>query len=76
MLFSTYGIPLAIFFLICLFCWWTKRNFAILLAILFYSMLQYGIFWGFSFLDIIFMFFLITPSNNTSFGHQATDKAN
>lgn len=37
-----------------------KNNFVFVLPIMLYSVAQYGIFWGISFLDIIFFYFLIS----------------
>lgn len=73
MLFSTYGIPLGLFMLILLFLWWKKSHFTILSTIILYSMLQYGIFWGFSILDLVFLFFLISP-NFQNVGHQEVNQ--
>jgi hypothetical protein len=67
---GTHGIILAVFYLFLYFLWWGKTNLPILLAILFYSMAQYGIFWGFSILDAIFIYFLIVPKNNKDIGYQ------
>lgn len=63
MLFSTYGIPLGFLFLAILIIWWKRKNYLVLISILLYSMLQYGVFWGFSMLDITFLFFILTPIN-------------
>lgn len=45
----------------------TKNNFVYVLPIMLYSVAQHGIFWGISFLDIIFFYFLISK-------HQFYDK--
>jgi len=43
-----------------------KHNYLFILPIMLYSMTQYGIFWGVSFLDIIFFYFL-TQVNESNF---------
>jgi hypothetical protein len=62
-LFATNGLLLSIYFLAMLSFLWKKHNFILLVTILLYSFFQYGIFWGFSFLDVIFMGFLLSNKN-------------
>ncbi|MEY3236946.1 MAG: hypothetical protein RI883_1047 [Bacteroidota bacterium] len=62
-LFATNGLLLSIYFLAMLSFLWKKHNFILLVTILLYSFFQYGIFWGFSFLDVIFMGFLMSNRN-------------
>jgi hypothetical protein len=62
-LLATNGALLSGFFLMILVVMWKKHNFILLLTILLYSLFQYGIFWGFSFLDVIFMSFLLSNKN-------------
>ena len=50
--------------------WWKRKNFAVLLTIIAYSLLQYGIFWGFSLIDVIFISMLIAPLNFSDIGYQ------
>lgn len=71
-LFATHGLILGCLFLLMVFLWWQKHNFAVLFAIIFYSLTQYGIFWGFSMLDVVFLYFLILPFNSFNFGYKAT----
>lgn len=63
MLFGTHGLILGGFYIVLLFVWWKRRNFVPLLVILAYSFLQYGIFWGLSITDIVFMAFILSPFN-------------
>ncbi len=62
-LLATNGALLSGFFLVILAVMWKKRNFILLITIVLYSLFQYGIFWGFSFLDVIFMGFLLSNKN-------------
>ncbi len=68
--FATHGFVLATVYLIILIVWWRRRNFAVLVALLGYSFLQYGIFWGFSLIDLVFMAMLISPINFIDFGYK------
>lgn len=43
-----------------------KNNYIYIIPILLYSLLQYGIFWGISFVDIIFFFFLFRIKSRES----------
>ena len=62
-LLATNGLLLTLIFLSILFLLWKKNNFILLCVILLYSLFQYGVFWGFSFLDVIFMGFLMSNKN-------------
>jgi hypothetical protein len=62
-LFASNGLILSLFFLLILFLNWTKKNFIFILPILFYSIFQYGIFWGISFLDVIFISILLSRTD-------------
>ncbi len=71
MLFSMHGLVLGGCFLGMLLLWWRGKNLSIILAILAYSMTQYGVFWGVSWLDILFIFALIIPRNIHEFGQKS-----
>lgn len=73
MLFATHGILLGVFFLLMTLLWWKWKNWSIILIILGYSFFQYGIFWGFSLLDAVFVFVLIAPKNWIASGYSGTD---
>lgn len=60
---ATHGLLLTLFFFVILFFLWKKNNWILIVSILFYSMFQYGIFWGFSYLDLFFMLFLISDKD-------------
>lgn len=70
MIFGTHGFLLGTFYLVILLIWWKKKNFAILFTIIVYSISQYGIFWGFSLLDLVFIAALITPINFIDIGYK------
>ncbi len=55
------GLILTALFLSILFLIWKKKNIIFLLTILFFSFFQYGIFWGISILDVVFMIFVLSP---------------
>ena len=57
------GILITLLFLSITFYIWTKKNFLILIPILVYSCFQYGIFWGFSLLDVFFFGILMINTN-------------
>lgn len=60
---ATHGLILTLFFFVILYLMWKKNNKIILITILFYSIFQYGIFWGYSYLDLLFMLFLISDND-------------
>ncbi len=72
MLISTHGLVLGVFFLGIMVLWWKWKNWSIVLIILGYSFFQYGIFWGFSLLDVVFVFVLIAPKNLIASGYSET----
>lgn len=55
MLFATYGLLLGLLFLAFYFYYWKGHNWLPILAILLYSMGNYGVFWGFSAMDVIML---------------------
>lgn len=55
MLFSTYGIIIAGLFIAFYLYYWKGYNWLPILAILLYSMGNYGVFWGFSVMDVILL---------------------
>lgn len=69
-LLATHGILLSSLFISMLVIWWRKKNLLVLVIIALYSMTQYGIFWGMSSLDIVFVLFLIAPTNYLNLGYQ------
>lgn len=68
---GTHGFILGFAYFVILIIWWKRQNFAILFTLIAYSMLQYGIFWGFSLIDLVFMAALITPLNFINIGRKA-----
>lgn len=68
--FGTHGFLLGAFYIFILTIWWKRKNFAVLVTIIAYSLLQYGIFWGFSLIDIVFIAMLIAPLNFNDIGYQ------
>jgi len=73
--FGTHGFILGMFYILILIVWWKRKNFAVLLTIIAYSLLQYGIFWGFSLIDIVFISMLIAPLNFIDIGYQKQNSA-
>lgn len=76
MLLSTNGLIITLLYIVWYFLLWKGKNFLIILSVLLYSSVQYGIFWGISFLDIVFVSLLISTSNFISIGHKATSRKN
>ena len=58
---GTNGILLTLVFLGITFLLWKRKNLIFLLTLLFFSIFQYGIFWGISTLDVVWMIFLLSP---------------
>lgn len=71
-LLGTNGLFLGLMYLVMIVLWWKKKNFPILAAIIIYSLMQYGIFWGMSFLDVIFVFLVISDVNIIDFGGKSS----
>tara|TARA_B100001287_G_scaffold267435_1_gene262548 strand:+ start:9610 stop:10500 length:891 start_codon:yes stop_codon:yes gene_type:complete len=60
---SSNGLFISLLFLIIIGYIWTKKNFILFIPILIFSCFQYGIFWGFSLLDVFFFSILMCNSN-------------
>nr|WP_294858242.1 O-antigen ligase family protein [uncultured Fluviicola sp.] len=71
-LLGTNGLFLGLMYLVMIVLWWRRKNFPILAAIIIYSLMQYGIFWGMSFLDVIFVFLVISDANIIDFGGKSS----
>jgi|GEM_PF-1473002 len=71
-LLGTNGVLISCLYLLFYLVIWSRKNTVLVLAILAYSMLQYGVFWGFSLLDVIFVFILIAPVNLVPLGNSST----
>jgi hypothetical protein len=71
-LIGTNGILLGVMYLFMIILWWRGKNFPILATIVIYSLMQYGIFWGMSFLDVIFVFLVISDVNIIDFGSKSS----
>lgn len=71
---ASHGLLLGTLFLLMMVAWWRGKNLSILLAICGYSFFQYGIFWGFSLLDIVFVFVLISSKSLIAGGHSEQDR--
>ncbi len=67
---ATHGLILSGFFGIILLYLWRRKNTVFIISILFFSIFQYGIFWGFSILDLVFVSFLISPINLLNYENQ------
>lgn len=72
MVFSTHGVIIGLLFLLMYLFWWKWRNVPFVLAILVYSLLQYGLFWGFSYLDVVLVAALLMPFNLFERGYKGT----
>jgi hypothetical protein len=68
--FGSHGFILGALYMLLLLVWWQRKNIAIIGVILAYSLLQYGIFWGFSLMDIVFMAALMAPVNLLNIGYK------
>jgi len=71
-LLGTNGLLISCLYVLFYVVIWRRKNTLLLLAVLAYSFLQYGIFWGFSLLDVIFVLVLITPINLVPLGNSRT----
>lgn len=71
-LIGTNGLILGLMYLAMIILWWRGKNFPILITIIVYSFMQYGIFWGMSFLDVIFVFLVISDVNIIDFGGKSS----
>ena len=60
-LIATHGLLLSALFIGILLVLWRKKNLIFIMTLLFFSLFQYGVFWGISILDVIFMVFLLSP---------------
>jgi hypothetical protein len=63
MILSMHGLIIGGLFLIMYLLWWRGKNIAFIAAVAVYSITQYGVFWGFSFIDVVFIVALIMPVN-------------
>lgn len=68
MILAAHGIVLGLFFLMMYFFWWNFKNAAFIIAILVYSLTQYGFFWAFSLMDIVFLSAVLMKTNNDENG--------
>ena len=57
--FANQGLVIGLFFILLIVLSINRYNFVYIISIVIYSMFQYGIFWGISMLDIIFIVFLL-----------------
>ncbi len=69
--FGSHGFILGALYMLLLLVWWQRKNVAIIGVILAYSLFQYGIFWGFSLMDIVFMAALMAPVNLLNIGYKS-----
>lgn len=74
MVFSSHGLLIGALFLLMYLFWWNWRNAPFVLAIIVYSLLQYGLFWGFSYLDVVLVMALLMPSNLFERGYKGTSE--
>jgi hypothetical protein len=63
--FATHGIIIFSLHILLILFNINRRNFIFVIVLVFYSITQYGIFWGISLTDIIFILFLLNKSNGT-----------
>lgn len=68
--FGSHGFILGALYMLLLLVWWQRKNVAIIGVILVYSLLQYGIFWGVSLMDIVFISVLMAPVNLLNIGYK------
>jgi hypothetical protein len=64
------GIVISLLFFAFLFLIWKKKNILLIMAILFFCLFQYGIFWGYSILDVIFVAILLQSQNINLVDHK------
>jgi hypothetical protein len=48
--------------------WWNFKNLPFILTILIYSLLQYGVFWAFSLMDVVLLSAIVMTTNNDENG--------
>ena len=68
MLFATHGIILGVIFLVMYLVWWNFKNLPFILTILIYSLMQYGVFWAFSLMDVVLLSAIVMTTNNDENG--------
>lgn len=61
-IFTTHGVIISVLFLLLVFRNLRKDNYIFVIPILIYSIAQYGVFWGFSIMDIVLYIFLFNKS--------------
>lgn len=72
MVFTTHGVLIGTIFLLMYLFWWKWRNAPFVVAALVYSLLQYGLFWGFSYFDVVLVAVLLMPYNLFERGYKGT----
>jgi hypothetical protein len=68
MLFATHGIILGVIFLVMYLVWWNFKNLPFILTVLIYSLMQYGVFWAFSLMDVVLLSAIVMTTNNDENG--------
>lgn len=63
MLLATNGLLIFILRIVWMLFLWERKNTILIITVLIYSMFQYGIFWGFSLLDVIFVSLIMSSIN-------------
>jgi hypothetical protein len=68
MILSMHGLIVGGLFLMMYLLWWRGKNISFIAAIALYSITQYGVFWGFSLIDVVFIVALVMPLNAYEYG--------
>lgn len=66
---ATNGILISGIFLLLLYLMWQKKHLLLLASLLLFSLFQYGVFWGFSMLDVIFISLILSDFKSTNETH-------
>ncbi len=73
---ATNGLILTILVLFLFVFKWKRKNSILILCVVIYSQLQYGILWGISLLDIYFIYLICSTKNSLSFERNRTNSEN
>lgn len=76
MLLATNGLLIFILRIVWMLFLWERKNTILIITVLIYSMFQYGIFWGFSLLDVIFVSLIMSSINFIPIERKETNTRN
>ncbi len=76
MMLASNGLVISILWFSWLLFIWKKKNTVLIVSVLVYSLFQYGVFWGFSLLDVIFVSLIMSPVNYIPVEYKKSIKRN